>query len=680
MIKSEISCTCTIDELEKILNEIRSELTAKVVKRASKFILTLGEPFSLNPNSIRCKIVITHQDGKIIICGENCPEYLFKKKVVRIVEFRLNQIRDYIEFRLKSGDQNKYFNQKEKNPFLPLGSTFRDLINTFAGLSISLLFCGLLLIPICSITGKFVIDNEIKEIEGRSSTIEKIGKIPIPGINEIKNLTFSDTLAASFIFMGPIIFFIAILYSFSSFIGEIWARFSSFNFWILVFISIVLVIALTPLIGILTALIFSIVIPIFAHLGYSIGWIFRREKRSYISARINYMLTGMIIIFLSVFPFLFVSLNDNDRLISHIRTRDATMLSSSILKPLVSLYYKYTLYGAEVIKEIITPEIEENGKKVRYGKQQVVVLFIGNKDNPKCGEAVSIMQNHLKFYVDYAVEEQIENKLSQRFYDLYIVEKKLNNYVQMIKNGVSHNRLLEIDLQNTSTLINDIERKSKDIFKGSYIKELSYESWFCVYLFSIPVAILILAGFLLAIPANLFRKTWLSGFCSLLIICAVIYLCFKENKTASDNRYEEIMKSALSLEHEKQVNISYKELCSFLNDEDIRVQWWTCHAIAHLPSLAPYVMVFPSGPVSQAVPFIADVEDYVYQYLCLVRLCDLLHQSKDITVRYKACQAISHFKLSHEQEEKILCSKMLNDDWYVGSYALSALRKKFKQY
>ncbi len=328
-----------------------------------------GHLLSLNPNTVRWTARMRREEGRILLRAHTMTWPWTRGKHERIASFRLAQLADYLEVRLRGGAHlEKFAETSSRFPFWSAGRGIAEITMAWSWLLLSCFSCGILSWLAATLAALFVIDPSISSLAERAAQVETLRGIALPTPKELAGTGFLFRLGCSALLAFPIAFFLASLTSLSQLVGELWTPVSRASWTVPVFEAILLLLGLAPLIPAPSAVAMAILVPLAAHAGY--GWIWGRKKerrRPLTSGRprpaaalAGLVLGGVLLAALVPLP------RSGEKMTGGLAEfRDRWLLSNSPGRAIARFYYRHTLYSAEPLKEAYDPSPRGYDRQVR---------------------------------------------------------------------------------------------------------------------------------------------------------------------------------------------------------------------------------------------------------------------------------------------------------------------------
>lgn len=331
--------------------------------------LVFGHFLSLNPNTLRWWAEVRREGVDLFLRARTLGWPWTRAKHERVAEFRMGQIADYLEVKLRGGGQvAKFGEMSSRLPFVTAGHTVADVTMAWTWLLLSCLACGTLTWLACTLAALFVIDPLVASLTERSAQVSALGGVALPTTAELNRIELPFRLACAALLAFPIAFFLGSLYGLLQLLGEFWTPVSRAVWLVPAFQLVLLLIALVPVIAVPTAIAMSLLIPITAHVGYSLVWGRKKEKRRPLAGAPRrgllpitaLLLGGMLAAALLPAP------RSGEKLTAGLAEfRDRQLLTNRAGRGLARFYYRHTLYAAEPLKEAYDPAPRGYDRQVR---------------------------------------------------------------------------------------------------------------------------------------------------------------------------------------------------------------------------------------------------------------------------------------------------------------------------
>lgn len=640
-----IACSASAEELGHILRTCADtfgfDLTSR---RTGSPVLAGGSLLALNANRVRWSAQIIREENRLRIVGATRTLPWTRTKVERILAYRLTQIADFITVSLSGGSRDPFLGPSAHAPFA-LTTAPGDFFFASAWLAMSFAACALATLAATTLLALTLMDAQIRDLARRALLIEQLNFLPLPSRQELDSIDFGFRLGCAINFAGPMAFFIALLYGAVQLLAEVWAPLSRAVFWIFLFLLLQLGVSLYPLVGWPVLIAYALLIPLSAHMGYSLVWSRKREKRRSNHREYRHpILAGVILLALAVVAAPSPS-SDEGFLDALVLFRDKVFLPYRPGRALACFYYRHTLYAAEILK----PWFDLEGPQ---RAQRVVRLSAPTPFN---------IENHLRTLEVYC---DARPEGSEGPYDAILSNEPLNNPKAI---AVSPSTTLE-------ELKTKLREQAGRIYPANDIGWLQHVGWRSLYSVG-PVALALTMFSLLSLPLGLARRKFSSASFRTLAWVGITFMVLgiaahhasrkdltrtltelrergHRNDAAGvasflkDPRPDIRLEAVYALYHLFKEDRSrnrdiYPELVQGLKDDDLRIRLWTCGALGYL------------GDVRAVEPLLRSLED-------------------DFFVRYRAAGALGD--LRDPRAIPHLRRLIREDEWYVGIYALQALR------
>ncbi|MBI2901388.1 MAG: HEAT repeat domain-containing protein [Planctomycetes bacterium] len=642
------------EELDRLFAGAARAFGGRLLKdrRTGELRLVFGHFLSLNPNTVRWWTRVRREGGELRLRARTLVWPWTRAKHARIAAFRLAQIADYIEVRLRGGAAEKFEAPSSRLPFLGGGTGVAELTMAWSWFIVSCVSCGLMAWFATTLAGLFVVDPLFESLAERSVQVTALGGIALPSPAELAGAGFLFRLACSALLAFPVAFFVGSTYGLLQVAGEFWTPVSRAVWLAPVFHLVLLLFAFVPLMSAPTAIAMSILVPIAAHAGYTFVWGRKGEKRRPLGKDARRPLAAVASLALAAVVLgMMLPLPRRGREVTHglVLFRDRHLLTNPVGRGLSLLYYRYTLYAAEPLKDFYDPSPDGYDRQVRTAH------VIG--DDP----GIETRLRRIGFVVDP------DPARGRRLCDLIVVvgnavPPDLDSRAVAVAPGSDEGKLREA-----------AAKASRAAFRGGGLRELAQLGWWSVFylgplvLFGLPAALLLPAISLLF--RKLPRKAALAalGLLGALSAGAIVLAVSRsagtldaargarEARTPAEAlprlahaeggvRFEAAHRLWALLEEPAHRSPSLRgPLVAALGDPDVRVRIWACGALGRLGD-------------AEAVPaLLRAIED------------------PEIFVRYRAAEALG--RLRAEAAIEPLKKRAREDAWYCGMYALDALRR-----
>lgn len=687
MIEATLQKAPPPEELARYLQEFAHGMRGAFSRRGDAFVVTLGSALSLHPSTLRLAIRIT---GDRITARTRTPPFA-RAKAERIVRYRLQQLQDYIDYRMKAGAKERYFTPQVVAPLGPVARGW-DIPLQAGWLALGAVLSFLLVLLVLTLAGMVVIGDVQAELAARGKTLHEIGRIPLPPPDEPVSLFGCGLLLA-----GPIAFFFAAFHWIACALCESSPKLDWLPQWSALAACLVSLTSFIPAMNVLLAVAIALAVPVALQLGMVIPWALKRERAlpPPDPRFTRFVLAGAVLGVAAAAAALPRFGSWEDALQNLVRFRDTAMLSNSVGRSLAYFYYRHTLYAAEVSKPVLGP-LQPGGRRI--SKQQSVALVVLS---PRPENLLAELRRH-GLELDPRDPAAARERIQTRFYDLYLID---GTYSDLHARVPDRRRLVIVDNMTPDQLVAAVEKASDALFRHKDLAFLAHLGWTAVY-YAGPLAVLYLALSAAALPLAVLyrrlnrRRAHLATALILVISVAVIGLFVRSSQAdlealrrlresePSDDwaewaahpnpavRYEMVYRLARSIEGKPESLARLREgklpdaVIRLLHDPDVRVRWWAAHTAG--------LMEVPRA-VEPLLKLLEDPELFV-RY----KACGALGTLLDRPMREIRKQLREGGKLTDAQRRlrehtlgvviPALEHKMRTDLWYVGSYALGAVQ------
>lgn len=618
------------EEIDQIIQELCKRFDFTYDK--TKSLVKSGKFLGLHPENAFIKIKISYDNNSLKLEPVFYSTFLTRKKLSRIAEERLGLVEDYIKHRLGGNSPEKFIYTGYESEFThPISYTW-----SIFSFSSCLAFSILILIPFCASVIEF------GEIALRSKTLQAINKIALPNGSELQKVDTIFKLGSGLLLAATIAFFIAFIYSLSATLGQFSKRFGNVNFTVLIFIGIFIFVSFVTVLPIYSAFVAAILVPTSTHVGYTIVWGRKKEKKPIERKReIHLAIAFVALLLVACIP---LQTNPDAMLSDVASTRDA-LLNIPICKGFCDFYYTHTPYVSSIFKELYTDD-----RNLR--KQQVTCFLLVDK-----GEDIKSRLEVLDIYVDYAYEEGSLEKIREKEYDFYMIDKKFSNAILFLNEHNRTSRTIIINQKPATPewIKSELKRVSTKHFKTRFLRELAATGWLSLYYFNRLCIVLVLFG-ILFILMKIFKitakLTWAISICSLLTLVASNFIekPYSVSKPDINNLDTSSLKNIIS-------HVSRKTIVEWDHETKEKLK-------AKISKISIEGNLTERMYSCELMGFMRDKAFYSY----LLRAMS----DKEIYVKYKAVEALS--RLGVQESAAQIKTFIEKESWYVGGYALQALR------
>lgn len=593
--------------------------------------IVFGHFLSLNPNTARWQLRVRREGETLRLVPVTLTWPWTRAKHERIARFRVGQIADYLEVRLRGSASDKF----EARPFVTAGRGVANVTMAWTWLILSCLACGLATWLATTLASFFVIDEALRQLADRARLVGILGGVSLPSPAELGSI---DRLGAAALLAFPLAFFLGSLYALVQVAAEFGRPFSRAGWLVFVFEAFFLGLALVPVLSIPTAVAMSLLIPASAHAGYSLVWGRKGEKRrdlapgprrplQWIAA---FILGGLLFFVLVPAP------RERKEVTKGLAVfRDRYLLPNAPGRWIAKTYYRYTLYTAEPMKDFYDPS------EAGYPRQ---------------------IRTALLARTDPAVEGHL---------------RKMHFVVG--REGTGYDWIVDVPEGATFEQTQQAAAKaSRDSFRAQGLRDLANLGWLTVFFVGPIVAFSLIAALFLPLISAIFRKLprkaalgALAGI-GLLAVAGILASTagiggtieaartIRETDPAEPGsggrlvpffghpepniRFEATYMMYWCVHEDGNRRPEYlAPLLGALRDPDLRVRLWACGALGKLGN-------------REAVPALLEAL-----------------RDPEIFVRYRAAEALGDLRAPEAVEPLLAMTR--EDWWYCGMYALTALRK-----
>jgi hypothetical protein len=600
------------DELEKYLLEFSRLVGGWIARQppGPAWVLSSGARLSTNPNTIPWKARVSRQGDGIMI--ETRPGALVGRdaKVGRIAAYREGQLVDYLTARVRGLGPEKFDARRLREPFAPFGEGVAALTASFAW-SVATGLATFAVAYACTVLASLPLLNaSIREIAAHSAALLQAGAIPLPSPAEA---AAAGALGAAIVFAFPIAFLAALVHVAALTACDLGFRTARVPQAAFLFVAILLVFALFPFFSVLSVPM-ALAVPLGAHAGALLVWRRRRERvREGGRPKKAVVLIGVMLA-ASLAGAAVPRATEWKEAMNRIALfRDRFLLDNAAGKAVAAAYYKFTLYGAEPLKELYA------GDGDRASRSQPIAA---------CADpAVAIRLRALHFVV---------------------VSSPAGSDVVVGPGGIDPGR----DLAELKGALDQFSRRT---FRGGPLRELSTYAWRSLYYLGPLVVLLLLMGLLAPAVSILFRKLpprmAVFGLAACAIVTSLSLIAVEPEARPELDLGQELLDPSPAVRHEAAFRAGRlaetsgiaEPLLKTADDPDLRVRLWACAALG-------------KSKDPRALP----------------KLLERLEDS-EFLVRYRAAEGLGFLK--DPKAVDALQRVMRERSWYEGVYALDALRR-----
>lgn len=621
----------TDEEAEKYLLEFARAAGGWAARdpRRGGWVVGGGALLSTNPNTLAWRIRVRRESSRLVLAGSSPAFPGTRAKASRITAYRQGQLADFIELRLRGGGPEKSDPRRLREPFAPFGSGPAALTASFAWTAASGAAAFLLSWAALAGASFFLLSVTIGEISDRAALVEAAGALPLPSRAELDSIGFSFKLAAALVFAFPVAFLFGAIHGAALAGSELWRPLARLGQASFLFQAALLTLALSPFLTVFAAVPLALLAPAAAHQGYLLVWGRRRERvREGKPPRPAVVAAGAILA-AGLAGFLLPRAASGDEINDRMALfRDRYMLGNALGKAAARVYYRYTLYAADPLKQFFAADRETPQRSLRTARLM----------SPEPG--VEARFRELDFAMARAARERADVAWDG-------------------KTLVSGDRSVPWSAQELDRLPAALDRLARESFRGGSLRELYGLAWRSLYFLGPVVLMLLLIGACCPAVSMLYRvlpvkaATLALGACFLVtvVLLAAAASGQAELRAALEGPLEaRLSNPSWAIRHEAAYR-AFKNpspglagaLLVAAGDPDFRVRLWACAALGKTRHPAALETL-------------------------LERLRD-----PEFFVRYRAAEGLGF--LGNGGAAGALRDMMARGSWYEGLYALQALRR-----
>lgn len=618
----------TDEELEKYLLEFARALGGAVLRepKGGPWRIAAGSLLSTNPNTLAWRLRVTRENGRLSIEPSAIALPWTRAKVARVVAFRCAQLVDFLTARVRGGGKEKFDALRLREPYANFGSDAAAITGAFAwsvACALGAMAAALVALTLASLPLMHVAIGEILE---RARAAQSAGAVAIPNPGRPLSL-----LGAAFVFAVPLAFFGGFVHTLALAASELWARASRLPQASVLFQAILLAAAFFPFTPFL-AIPVALAAPLLIHAGYTLAWGRRRERvREAPRPRKTVLLAGVLlaaITAIALVPRPAEGREWTDRLALF---RDRYMLGHPLGRLAASVYYRHTLVGAELLKQVYSEGGKEPDRMIRTARA----------DDPSVAEGLRAL--HFAIVTSDPADVRAEGRT-------------------LIAGG---DRVAWDPSKETLSIA--VDRLARESFRGSMLRQLAWIAWRAVYFGGPLFLVAVFIGSCCPGFSVIFRVMRPKAAIITVLVCfvttgALMLVDAAREETAREDaaRLRELPEPkriaegldhrSILVRHEAAVQAFLHPdpslgapLVKAVDDADLRVRLWASAALGktgHPEALARL----------------------------LARLAD-----REFFVRYRAAEGLGFLKDPRAIEGLLKLAR--DGSWYEGLYALEALRK-----
>jgi len=601
----------TEEELDRYLLEFTQLTRGWAAKHApdGSRTVTGGARLSTNPNTVPWTVRVRREADGLILTSEFRALPWARAKVARLAAYRAGQLADYLVARVRGSGPEKFDAGRLREPFTAWGSGVAALTSSFAwavATGVAAFAAAFLASLIASLP---LMSQSIREIAAHAEALVAAGAVPLPAPAEA---AATGPFGPALLFAAPIAFFAALVHGLALIAGDLGFRSSRAPQASFLFQLLLVAMGFFPFLPVL-ALPLAILVPGGAHLGASLVWARRRERIRegprppkaliVIAVALAASLAG------SVMP---RPTEWKDSLLRIALFRDAWLLGNPAGRAIADIYYRYTLYTAEPIKELYSTDDR------RARRAQPIIQC----DDPRTAALLRVL------------------------------------HFTVVPVGRPSDLVAPLNATTLDALAMELDRASLERFRGGRLRELCAVAWHSVYYAGPIVALLLFMGLASPFVSILFRKatpkTAIFALSAVAMVASLTLVLVSEAappEKAVPDLAEDLGDARAPVRHEAAVRAAQLDstaslaepLLRVVDDPDYTVKLWACAALGK------------SGD-PRALPKLIE------------RLGD-----PEMHVRYRAAEGLGFLKDPRAVEP--LLAVMRGRSWYEGAYALDALRR-----
>jgi hypothetical protein len=636
----------TEEELDKYLVEFARATGGWIgrEKNSGLRVVAGGAALSTNPNTLPWQVRVVRENGNVTLRAQGWRAPWTRAKGARLASYRVGQLADFLETRLRGGGPEKFDALRLREPFATWGSDPAAMTASFAWTAACAVGALAAALVACTIASCVLMGITIDDIRAHARAVEAAGDLPLPRPEELDAIGFGFTLRCAVMFAFPIAFFLGLLHAAALAVGEAWTRGSIMGQGSFLVQAIFIGFAFVPVMPFYASLPAALLIPLAIHAGYAIVWGRRRERvREGPRPRRAMVAAGLLLAAFAGLLMLPTFASGHDLTDQLALFRDRYLLGHPLGKAAATFYYRHTLYAAWPLKQFYS---DDAGLPERSQRTASVYLEMPSRPDPELARWFREL--------DFSVIEKPSTRTD--------VVSAGREDLASGENQVSWDR--KSGSQGLKRAVNELAGKS---FRGGSLRDLNAIAWRAVYyggpLFLLALFIAACCPGMSVIFRVLPRRAAILavGVCFLSTAGFILLdlsrhgdaramiRTLRENPTpgqvvaALDHEAPEVRHEA-AYRSWKKTNAGHAEgLLRAADDPDFRVRLWACAALGKTGD-------------PRALPKL------------LARLSDT-----ELFVRYRAAEGLG--LLGHPAAEPALVGMMKKGIWYEGLYALEALRR-----
>lgn len=333
-----------------------------------------GTWLASNPNEAAWKIHVSQSpDGGWIVAPVSSGPPWTRARRETIGKVRAKQLYDLLH-------ETRKLAPHERHPF-HAGTAAADRCRAFSRrVAEAALSMGLVLIVLTA-AGAVAVDRFLPHLMDRAEVLSRVNVDPLPRAGEVLALGFWDRVGAGFLLALPIAFCLGAIHAGLHGLGAFSPFLASFAPWTSAFLFLATTGMLWPRMPPWLALPFGLAVPAIAILGTSLVWGRGRDVLREAPAapgRKWWPIVGGLLVAATAAVLLVPSPRSlGDRVEATALFRDRFLLGNPLGRAYGRFYYRYTLYGAEMLKEVYSPA-GRGRDGTGYERQQRTVLVVGD--------------------------------------------------------------------------------------------------------------------------------------------------------------------------------------------------------------------------------------------------------------------------------------------------------------
>jgi hypothetical protein len=626
----------TDEELERFLQEFARATGGWAAREpgGKAWGVAGGALLSVNPNAAPWRVrVVREPGGTLVLRPSAIAAPWTRRKAARRAAFRQGQLADFLTGRLRGRRPEDFDPERLRAPLAAFGSDPAALTAGFAWTTASGLgaLAGALLAATAASLPPAI--RAVGEVAARSRALEAAGAIPLPPPAELSAAGPLFFLGCAFLLGFPLGFFAGLVHAAALLAGEVWLRAARLAQASFLFLTIFLSAALFPFVSV-AALPLALLVPLGAHVGYTLAWGARRERvregrgLPRRAAAIGTVLALGLAAALVPRPVEARELLDRLALF-----RDRALLGHAPGRALARAYYRHTLYAADPLKEFFSLDPSRPARAVRLARVT---------------DARAPLFRALGFTP---------------------VPEGVPHDVEAVPEGVRSGDAFVPCAPDRRSLAEALDRLSRETFRGGTLREASGLGWRAVYHAGPLVAAAAFVGVCCPFASILYRTMSRRAASAALLACllsTVGLMVWGDSRARQElDLLRELRERpapgpiAAALAHASPAvrhEAAYRAfrlreghaaladaLLRAADDPDLRVRLWACAALGKTGD-------------PRALPRLRE------------RLRD-----REFFVRYRAAEGLGF--LGRPEAEEPLVALMKEGSWYEGVLALEALRR-----